>query len=144
MVIKSIPLFGVLSFLSLMLSCSSANNKPLLIGFSADSSAVVLKNIDPAGLLQLRNLPAGDSTLSRMVSVSELVFSVDSIEKEELLSGEVRVNDTAVVFVPKQALVEGRDYRVVSYLNVQFGSLKKMLKNELSYRVKPEEKILRR
>lgn len=144
MVIKSIPLFGVLSFLSLMLSCSSANNKPLLVGFSADSNAIVFKNIEPAGLLQLQNLPAGDSTLSRMVAVSELVLSIDSIEKEQLLAGAVRVNDSVVVFVPKQAFVKGRDYRVVSYLNVQFGSLKKMLKNELSYRLKPAEKILRR
>lgn len=144
MVIKSIPLFGVLSFLGLLLSCSSANNKPVLIDFSADSNAVVLQHIDAAGLLQLQNLPAGDSTLSRMVAVSELVLSVDSIEKEQLLAGVVRVNDTAVVFVPTQAFVKGRNYRVVSYLNVQFGSLKKMLKNELSYRVKPAEKILRR
>jgi len=144
MVIKSIPLFGVLSVLGLMLSCSSANNKPLLIDFSADSNAVILKNIDPAGLLQLQNLPPGDSTLSRMVAVSDLVSPAGSTEKEQLLKGSIRINDGVVVFIPNQAFVKGRDYRVVSYLNVQFGNLKKMLKNELSYRVKPEVKILRR
>jgi hypothetical protein len=144
MVIKSVPLFCVLSFLSLLFSCSSANNTPLLINFSKDSSAVVFKHIDPAGLLQLQNLPAGDSTLSRMVYVSELVLSVDSAKKEQLLVGKVCVNDSAVLFIPGRPFLKGQDYRVVSYLNVQFGSLKKMLKNELAYRVKPQEKILRR
>lgn len=144
MVIKSILFFGVLSFLGLLFGCSSANNKPLLIGFSTDSSAVVFKNIDAAGLLKLRNLPAGDSTLSRLVSVSALLSSVDSLQKERLLAGTLQVNDSAVVFVPNRPFVKGRDYLVVSYLNVQFGSLKKMFKNELSYRVKPQEKILHR
>jgi len=144
MVIKSIHLFGVFALSSLLLSCSSANNTPLLIDFSADSNAVVFKNIDAAGLLQLQNLPAEDSTLSRLVYVSEEVLSADSVKKERLLVGKVSVNDTAVVFIPERPLVKGQDYRVVSYLNVQFGSLKKMLKNELSYRVKPEEKVLRR
>lgn len=144
MVIKSIHLFGVFALSSLLLSCSSANNTPLLIDFSADRNAVVFKNIDAAGLLQLQNLPAGDSTLSRLVYVSEEVLSADSVKKERLLVGKVSVNDTAVVFTPERPLVKGQDYRVVSYLNVQFGSLKKMLKNELSYRVKPKEKVLRR
>lgn len=128
-----------------MFACSPANNKPLLIDFSADSSAIVFDNIDRAGLLQLQNESSGtDSALNGLVSVLQTPSDQDSTLKELPIEGRVVVTDTNLVFIPKMPFVKGRDYLVMTHLNARFGSVKEMLKNELKPGVRAQQQLLTR
>jgi len=137
--------FGGFLFVIFLFACSSANNKPLLIGFSADSSAIVFDNINRAGLLQLQNESSGaDSTLNGLVSVLQTPSDQDSTLKEFPIEGRVIVTDSNLVFIPKMPFVKGRNYLVVTHLNARFGSVKELLKNELKPGVRAHQQLLAR
>ncbi|MNJ97332.1 hypothetical protein D3C87_150750 [compost metagenome] len=145
MVKSFVKQFGVFFFAFFLFACSSANNKPLLIDFSADSSAIAFDNIDRAGLLQLQNESSGtDSTLNGLVSVLQTPSDQDSTLKELPIEGRVVVTDTNLVFIPKMPFVKGRDYLVMTHLNARFGSVKEMLKNELKPGVRAQQQLLTR
>lgn len=127
-----------------LFSCSSTNNKPLLIGFSADSAAIVVTNIDKDGLYQLKSDTTTDSLKSQLISVVQTPSDLDSAIMESPIAGRVVVTDSSVVFIPAQALVSGRDYLVSTYLNSRFASVGNVLKGRMSYSVKPSEKLLHR
>ena len=126
------------------ISCSSANNKPILIGFTADSSAIVFSGIDPAGLLQIRNTPEIDTAYSTILSVLQTPSDNDPKGIETPLPGQVKVTDSTVVFTPLQPFVKGNDYLVVSYMNVKFGNPAKVFSGKLDYNVRPQQLILKR
>lgn len=143
MVLKSVCFSMMLYLLCMLSACSSANNKPLCIGFSADSTAIVFKDIDPAGLLQLQQLPAGDTTLKRLFSVTR-PGALDTSLREQMLPGKFKLTDQTLLFIPDQPFVKGSNYLVSSYLNLQPGSFKKMLRGELNYHTKPVQRLLKR
>jgi hypothetical protein len=130
--------------ISCVFACTSTNSKPLLIGFSADSSAVVFKNIDPAGLLQLKNAPAADSVFHDLISVLETPSEKDTAIKEMPVNGRVSIDGEGLVFVPEKPFVKGRDYLIITYLNVRFGNAEDIMKGKVNYSLKPLQKLLTR
>lgn len=129
---------------SVLISCSSANNKPVLIGFSSDSNSVVFSGINPAGLLQMRNTAGVDTAFSQFISVLETPSERDSLGIERMLKGEVRFTDSTVVFLPAVPFVAGKDYLVISYLNAQFANPTMIASGQLNHAVKPYQVILSR
>lgn len=123
-----------------LVSCSSANNKPVLIGFSSDSTSIEFRDIDPAGLLQVRNTPDIDTAYTNVLSVVE----TDSTGIEMPVPGKVQVTDSTIVFHPSMPFVHGRDYLVISYLNAKFGNSAMIFSGKLNHSVKPRQVILKR
>lgn len=143
--IKSfIQLFCTFFVAVFLFACTSANNKPLLIAFSADSTSIVFNNIDPVGLLQLQGDAVGDSTLSSLVSVLQTPSEQDSTLMELPIEGRVVVTDSNLVFIPAQPFVKGRDYLIITYLNARFGDAKDLASGELKPEVRPLQKTLTR
>lgn len=127
-----------------LISCSSANNKPVLIQFSQDSNAVIFSGIDAAGLLQLRNTPGIDTAYSSVLSVMELPEENDSAGLERAVAGRIVISDSTAVFKPQHAFSRGKSYQVISYLNAKFGNAGMMLTGKLDHKVKPQKLILTR
>jgi hypothetical protein len=140
--LNKLPLVFVL--VVCLISCSPANNKPVIIGFSSDSSTIIFSGIDPAGLLQLRNTPDIDTTYSTVISVIELPDEDNSLGREHAFPGKVTVLDSTIVFTPHDLFVKGKSYQVLSFLNARFGNAGMMLTGKLDHKVKPQEVILRR
>lgn len=142
--VKSSVQLLLLFFVIVLFACSSANNKPLLIDFSADSSSVVFNQIDQTGLLQLKSLGQGDSTLNNLISVLQTPSAIDTGLRELPVDGKIMVTDSNLVFIPASPFVKGKTYLVVTYLNARFGSIEKILKNELKPGIRPQQKVLTR
>ena len=136
--------FVVLLFPGFLFACSSANNKPLIIDFSADSSAIVFNNIGQTGLLQLQKRPGNGSTLSSLIAVLHSPSEKDSTLKELPVEGKILVTDSNVVFMPLKPFVKGRDYLVITHLSARFGAVGDLLKGEVVNRVRPQQKLLTR
>lgn len=124
--------------------CSDANNKPLSIDFSRDSSTIVFSNIDPRGLLELNDLKDRDSVLADLVSVLQTPSEKDSLIREEAIPGKFMLSDSSLVFSPIQPFVKGREYLVITHLNIQFAKPEEIIKGKLSYTIKPQQKVLNR
>lgn len=122
-----------------LISCSSANNKPVLIGFSSDSTSVEFRDVDPAGLLQVRNTPGIDTAYANVLSVME----TDSSGTELPVPGKVQVTDSMIVFHPLMPFIRGRDYLVISYLNAKFGNSTMIFSGKLNHNVKPVQVVLK-
>ncbi|ACU02364.1 hypothetical protein [Pedobacter heparinus] len=144
MVKNSVKLSVAFCALMALFACSSANNKPLLIGFNTDSTAIVFNQIEQSGLLELQQLQAGDSTFNNLVSVLQTPSEKDSTIKETPVEGRFTVTDSNLVFIPISSFVKGRDYLVITHLNAKFGNMKDLLSGELKNRVRPVQKLLRR
>ncbi|RZM21243.1 MAG: hypothetical protein EOO88_33880 [Pedobacter sp.] len=135
----------VLSLLSCFFAaCSTTNSKPLLIDFSADSTAIVISNIDAPGLLQLSNIAAQDSVLNSLISVLQTPSETDSLIKEAPLAGSLTITDTNIVFKPHKPFLRGHDYLVITHLNARFGTEEDILKSQLNTAVKPHQVLLTR
>jgi hypothetical protein len=117
-------------FVLFLFSCSSANNKPISIHFS--------------GFNQLRNTPGVDTSYQDMLAVFQTVSENDSTGKEEVLKGRVEFSDSTVVFRPAVPFVKGKQYMVISYMNVQFGGGAKLVKGKLNAALKPSQVFLSR
>lgn len=135
---------GVLSLVVLLFACSSTNNKPLLIGFSTDSTAIVFSHVDRAGLLQMRSMGKGDTVFHQLISVLQTPSEADAIFIEQEIAGNIVSTDSNLVFIPITPFVKGRDYLVITHLNVEFGRLKDMLTGDLKNRIRPVQKTLTR
>jgi len=138
---KYVSLLAIFYSLS---SCSSANNKPVLITFSPDSTAIVVTNIDQDGLYQLKSDKTTDSLKNQLISVVQTPSDSDSTIMETPIAGQVMVTDSSVVFMPEHAFVKGRDYLVSTYLNSRFAGVGNVLKGRMNYAVKPSEQLLHR
>jgi hypothetical protein len=137
-----LPLLSL--FVVCLISCAPANNKPVLIRFSADSSKIILSGIAPAGLLQLKNTPGIDTAYSDIIHVMELPGDNFAAGVERELPGKVKISDSTVVFTPRDSFVRGKSYQVVSYMNARFGDAGMILKGRLDHKVKPSYIILNR
>lgn len=139
-----VKVFLAFCAISSVFACTSTNSKPLLIGFSADSSSIVFGNINEAGLLKLKNAVASDSVFHSLISVLQTPSEKDTAIKEIPIEGAVSIRGKEVVFVPEKPFVKNRDYLVITYLNARFGNAEDIMKGELSYGVKPAQKLLTR
>ncbi|NRF38630.1 hypothetical protein [Pedobacter foliorum] len=139
-----VKVFLAFCAISSVFACTSTNSKPLLIGFSVDSSSIVFGNINEVGLLQLKNAPAADSVFHNLISVLQTPSEKDTAIKEMPIDGNISVKGNEVVFVPEKPFVKNRDYLVITYLNARFGNAEDIMKGELSYGVKPTQRVLTR
>jgi len=133
--IKFLSKIAVITSICMCLSCSSSNNKPVFIHFSADSNAIILSEINPVGLLQLKNTQADSITRMKWVSVS-----VDG----KKVSGQINITGDKLVFTPNVPFQSGRSYLVSTPLNAKFGGANEMLKGKINYQLKPQQKTLQR
>jgi hypothetical protein len=143
--IKRLKIFIYLTIgLTSFNACSSANNKPVSIAFSSDSTTILLKNIDPAGLYQLQSMGSTDSLPAALVRVLDTPGDEDSTGTEHEVPGKIRLLKDGLEFRPMEQYKPGRQYLVTSYLNVRFGNLQRALKGTMSNRVKPTQQLLKR
>ncbi|MET3112744.1 hypothetical protein AAKU52_000462 [Pedobacter sp. CG_S7] len=133
--IKFLSKIAVITSISMCLSCSSSNNKPVFIHFSADSNAIILSDIDPVGLLQLKNNQPDSTTRMKWVTVS-----VDG----KRISGKINITGENLVFTPNTPFQRGLSYLVSTPLNANFGGAKEIIKGKINYQLKPQQKILQR
>lgn len=144
MVKSLVKQFAIIILSGFLFACSYANNKPLLIGFSADSSAIVFNNIGQAGLLELQNQPGNDRALNGLIAVLQSPSEKDSTLKEIPVEGKVLVTDSNIVFIPLRPFVKGTNYLVVTHLSARFAAAEDLLKGEVVNRIRPQQKLLRR
>ena len=135
--IKSLVKIRVLITLigCLFVGCSISNNKPVLIGFTADSSAIRVQGINPVGLLELQKQMAKDSTSGEWVRV---------FTNGKEVHGKVSMLDEEILFFPDTAFEKGQTYLVRTLLNTTFGDTDKVLKGKVSYQIQPQEVMLKR
>ncbi len=133
--IKTLSKIGVILFFCAFQSCSSAKNKAVQINFSADSSVIILSDIDPVGLLQLKNDHVSDTVRMNWVSVST---------SGQEIPGKVAIKDDKILFVPEMPFQKGKSYLVSTPLNATFGGAKEILKGKVTYQLKPQQKVLQR
>ena len=133
-------LFGV----ACLMSCSLANNKPLSIQFSSDSTSIVFSDIDPAGLWQIKNRPGIDTAHADVVSVLEMSSDDDSSGIEHNVAGKLVITDSNLVFKPVKSFISGKNYLVISYMNVKFASNQRIISGQLNHSVKPQQVVLKR
>ncbi len=134
----------VLFWVACLMSCSSANNKPLSIRFSSDSTAIVFSDIDPAGLFQIRNTPHIDTAYADLIAVLQMPSDGDSADLEHDVAGKLLVTDSTLVFKPSKSFISGKNYLVISYMNAKFANPAKLLSGQLNHSVKPQQVTLMR
>src|SRR5215217_2453271 len=117
-------------FVSLMSACNNADTVPLSIGFSADSSSVLVSNIDAAALLQLKNNIKTDTMYQKVLSVLETPAEDDSITMEREWPGKLNMTGENLVFVPDSPFVKGKTYLVETYLNMSFGDVEQAIQGK--------------
>jgi hypothetical protein len=139
-----IKALGVLFLFGCLNACSHANNKPLLIEFTADHAAIEIKNINPAGLIKLKEAEVRDSTIQKLIFVLQTPSEKDSLIQELPVLGTVKLTDSSILFIPHHAFVNNRDYIVSTFINSDFADAGKMVTGNLSYGVKPYRKTLTR
>ncbi len=137
-------IFSLLFFPALFAGCSSDERSALSIDFSPDSTAIVFRGIDQAGLNQLRNADYPDSVLSDLISVLQTPSERDTSIKEMPVQGHLKLTDSTIIFYPDTSFVRGRDYLVVTHLNTSFVDAKRVLTNGVSIKLKPVQKLLSR
>ncbi len=115
--------------------CSTSNNTPVAINFSADSSVIVVTGINPVGLLQLKN-----NSFTEEDSARWLLVSVN----DSLVAGKVSISNDTLVFNPATPFTKGISYLVTTPLNTNFGDAENMLKGKINYRISPQQQLLQR
>lgn len=125
-------------------ACSAANNKPLSVGFSADSSKILVANIDDAGLHQLHAMGDLDSLRTPLLTVMDTPGDDDTTGREQQVPGKISLVEDVLEFSPDQPFKPGKQYLVITYLNVRFGNLQSALQGTLRNGVRPNQKLLRR
>ncbi len=124
-------------------SCGQSNNKPVYLGFSADSSAIIVKDIDRNGLYQLQR----DSLLldsMNLIDVVETPGENDSVAVEKTVSGRVKLRGDSLFFFPDTPFAAGKTYLVQTFINARFAAGTDVLKAKLGTRVKPVSVTLTR
>lgn len=124
---------GVAAAICLSVGCSQANNKPVSINFTSDSTAFRVEGVNPVGLLELRHQQSAD-TLTR-----EWIW-VNCAGKK--LPGRLQIKEDILYFYPEAPLEKGKTYTVSTLLNTSFGAPSQVLKGQVSYQVKPQQQVL--
>jgi hypothetical protein len=126
------------------LACSSAKNEPLDIDFSKDSSSIRIKNIDPVGLLKIKNGELNDSVVQRMVQVVASPKEGDTSSQEQLVPGKIAADSLSLVFKPVKPFEKGKRYMVLTFINSKFGDLQSLIQSKTKFSMAPNQKILQR
>ncbi|RBQ06972.1 hypothetical protein [Pedobacter miscanthi] len=125
------------------ISCSNKNNKPV-IKFSADSTSIIIKNIDEASLLQVKNAYQANADTVNMMSVLIMPGELDSIQDELEMPGKVKIAGDSLIFNPDQPFVKGKNYLVESYIGVKFATVGDMISGSTKHNLQPQKQTLKR
>ena len=133
--------FGII-YCSLFLACNSSKEESLTIEFSADSSQILFKNIEPSGLLQLRNNLSTDSAYQKLVTVFQTPSDHDSTSMEMVWPGQLKLQGDTLIYMPANAFVKGKTYLVETIVNTHFASRGEVLQAEIGHQLKANRKTL--
>lgn len=131
----------ILAAAALFCACSS-ENKPLKIEFSKDSSAIVFSQLEPVGLLQLKNKLQTDTLYQKLATVLQTPGDNDSTDMEKDWPGRLSLKGDELIFTPDTPFVKGKSYLVQTMLNTAFATKKDIFSSEVGHQVKPIQKVL--
>jgi len=126
------------------LSCKDTESKLLQIKFSADRSTILISNIEPAALLQVKNNINTDTMYQKLVSVLETPGDDDSISIEREWPGKLTVKEDRVVFSPDSPFLKGKTYLVETQLNMSFATIEQMMKGKMRTTIRFQQQLLKR
>jgi hypothetical protein len=125
-------------------ACDTTNNEPLYIGFSADSSKIVVSGITAAAKFEIeRNLQAAPAD-QHLVSVTQIPADNDTLTMEIDFPGTLNLSGDSLFFTPDQAFAKGKNYLVQTMINAKFATAKEIIKAKVGHQVKAQQKILYR
>ncbi|WP_316846599.1 hypothetical protein [Pedobacter psychrodurus] len=134
---------AVIAVVLFALSCSNTNNKPI-IKFSRDSLSIIIKNIDEASLLQVKNAYQANADTLNLISVLIKPGDLDSIQDELEMPGKIKVSGDSVIFSPDQPFVKGKDYVVESYIGVKFATVGNLISGNAKHNLQAQRQTLKR
>ncbi len=140
---KFIKLFLVLVSV-VLISCNTTTNRSLLIDFSSDSTKIVISNINNEGLLRLKKGLKSDIAYQRVVAVLQTPGEDDSTSMEVEWPGKLTMQGNQLVYTPDTTFKKGRYYLVETIINSKFASAEEMLRSDVGYNLKSEQKILKK
>lgn len=127
-----------------LFACTTTNPKPIAISFAADSNTIVIRNIEKAGLFQLKANLATDTTYQNLVTVLQTPADDDTASMEIEWPGKLMLKENNLIFMPDTPFVKGKYYLVQTMLNTQFATGKEIVQAEVGHAVKPQQKLLKR
>ncbi|MCJ0741642.1 hypothetical protein [Pedobacter montanisoli] len=128
--------FKIFASIFLMLASCKADKSPQ-IGFSSDSTKIVVAHLGEAELYQIRQLKEKENLIMQVYQSKE-----DSLEKE--IKGKISISGDSLVFTPNQPLEKGSAYMVNTLIGANFGKTEDILKSDVGYKVKTLQKELLR
>ncbi|WP_316785842.1 hypothetical protein [Pedobacter frigiditerrae] len=142
-------MFKYIKFLSFVIgvalvACNATNSKPLSIRFSADSSKIIISDINEAGLYQIKTNINIDSGYQKLVSVLQTPAEDDSTSMEIEWPGRLSVAGDSLIFTPNLPFEKKKEYLVETILNARFASGKDIIKSKVGFKVKAQQQILTR
>lgn len=137
---KYFALFIVVAF---ALSCSNTNNRPI-IKFSGDSSSIIIKNIDEASLLQVKNAYLANADTLNLVTVLIKPGDLDSLQDELEVPGKVKFLGDSLVFNPDLPFAKGKTYLVESYIGVKFATVGNLISGNGKQNLQAQRQTLKR
>lgn len=123
-------------------ACNDTKSRPLEIDFTADSTAIAIRNIDPVGMAKIRNGELTDSLLQELVTVLESPMDGDSAGVELQVRGSILPAADGLVFKPNVAFEKGRKYMVLTYVNSRFADFQSIIKSKTKFNMAPNQKVL--
>ena len=141
---KSFYKFLIVALFALFLiSCSGTNKKPI-IKFSQDSASIVIKNLDKASLLKVRDAYAVNADSNQLITVLIKPGEQDSLQDETLVNGKTKLIGDSIVFKPDLPFVKGKDYVVESLIGVEFATVEKLILSQVKQSLQPQRQTLKR
>ncbi len=139
---KKFLLFGI-SF-CLFFSCNQTKSKPLLIAFSSDSSKIIIKDIDEAGLYRLKSNINADSSYQQLVTVLQTPQDDDSTSMEIEWKGKLNIEGNELVFTPAFPFVKGKTYLIETIINSHFANGEDIISGKVGTHIKSQQQTLKR
>ncbi|MFC4212083.1 hypothetical protein ACFOWA_12860 [Pedobacter lithocola] len=124
-------------------SCNNTNNKPIL-KFSADSTSIVIKNIDQASLFEIKKVYQANPDSVNFISVLLTPGETDSLQDEINISGKTILRGDSIIFLPDKPFLKGKKYLVESYIAVEFANGSKLFKGTIKHNLEPQQQMLQR
>ncbi|WP_406824947.1 hypothetical protein [Pedobacter sp. KACC 23697] len=115
-----------------------------MIKFSEDSTSIIIKNIDEASLLQVKNAYQRKTDTINMISVLIRPGDLDSIQDEQEVPGKVEVLGDSLVFSPDLPFLKGKEYLVESYIGVKFAAVGDLIMGKGKQNLKAQQQTLKR
>lgn len=141
---NKVKFFATVNLFWFLIACGSTNNEPLSIQFSSDSAKIIIKNINDAGLYQLKKNLSTDSAYQNIVSVLQTPAEDDSTSMEIDYPGELTINGENLVYTPKKPFEKGKVYLVETMINARFAKSEEIIKSQVGRQLKAQQQILKR